>query len=197
MEMRGVNGGSCRRDTPAQNSLLLQEETEEPFSDSSSLFFPLPRAEMCHYLRLSPPLSLWNALMPLLPLCFTPMTSTPPPNTHTLKWPLTSFKISHLPVCAWNSEEPLFTNVHIYAHKCFFSYPTVPPCSHPRVQREKKHSTTAWRSSAGDAKRACREAQARSASLEPSRPVEFSSFKTNTRPEKTESNENLSFFIHI
>lgn len=41
VEMRGVNGGSCRHDTPAQNSLLLQEGTEESFSLSSSPFFSL------------------------------------------------------------------------------------------------------------------------------------------------------------
>ena len=39
VEMRGVNGGSCRHDTPAQNSLVLQEGTEESFSLLSPPFF--------------------------------------------------------------------------------------------------------------------------------------------------------------
>lgn len=79
------------------------------------------------------------------------------------------------------------------------SYPTVPPYSQPRVQVEKKHSTTAWRSSVDDAKRARREAQARSASLKPTEPVEFSRFKTNRRPERTESrtSKELVSIVHI
>lgn len=121
---------------------------------------PTPPAEMCPHLMISVPVQ-------------TPIS---PP--HLPKWPLTSPKMPHPPVCAWNKGRSSHTHN---------SYPTVPPYSHPRVQVEKKHSTTAWRSSADDAKRALREAQARSASLKPIRPVEFSRFKTNKRPKRTES----------
>lgn len=58
----------------------------------------------------------------------------------------------------------------------------MPPYSQPRVQGEKKHSATACRSSAEEARRALREAQARSASLKPERLVEFCRLSTNTRP---------------
>lgn len=81
METRGANGSSCRHDTPAQNSLLLHEETEEPFSISSS---PHPSAEMCPHLMISVPVQT--------------KTSSP----HLPKWPLTSPKMPHPPVCAWN-----------------------------------------------------------------------------------------------
>lgn len=82
METRGANGSSCRHDTPAQNSLLLQEETEEPFSISSS---PHPPAEMCPHLMISAP------------------SQTPTSSPHLPKWPLTSPKMPYPPVCAWNS----------------------------------------------------------------------------------------------
>lgn len=122
------------------------------------------------------------------PMLWAPI-QTPTSSPHLPKWPLASPKISHLLVCAWNNEE---ADTHKHTRS---SYPTVPPYSHPRVQVEKKHSTTAWRSSADEAKRACREAQARSASLKPIRPVEFSRFSTNRRPQRTQSrtsNELLS-----
>lgn len=121
---------------------------------------PPPPAKMCPHLMISVPVQ------------------TPTSSPHLPKWPLTSPKMPHPPVCAWNKGRSSHTHN---------SYPTVPPYSHPRVQVEKKHSTTAWRSSADDAKRALREAQARSASLKPIRPVEFAWFKTNKRPKRTES----------
>lgn len=140
---------------------------------------------MCHYIPSSPCLSLFLWL-PRLMLLVPIQTSTSSP--HLPKWPLASLKISHLLVCAWNNKE---ADTHTHTQN---SYPTVPPYSHPRVQVEKKHSTTAWRSSADDAKRACREAQACSASLKPIRPVEFSRFNTNRRPKRTESRTSNELF---
>lgn len=73
IEMRGANGGSCRHDTPAQNFLLLQEETEESFSISSSLFFPPPPLKCVTLFFFLPTLSLslYNCpWMPLLPFSF-------------------------------------------------------------------------------------------------------------------------------
>lgn len=62
------------------------------------------------------------------------------------------------------------------------SYPREPPDSQPRVHEEKKHSMTACLSSEADARRACREAQAPSASCNVELDDKFLSSITNTRP---------------
>lgn len=99
MEMRGANGGSCRHDTPAQNS-LLQEETEEPFSISSSLFsLPLLKCATVVFLG-SPYLSFLFSFCPRLML-FVPV-QTPTSSPLLPKWPLTCPKMSHLPIYPWN-----------------------------------------------------------------------------------------------
>lgn len=89
IEMRGANGGSCRHDTPAQNFLLLQEETEDSFSISSSLFFPPPLpwnvSLSSSFFPLS--LSLYNCpwCLYFLSLSYIPATLQLLP-----KWPMTS-----------------------------------------------------------------------------------------------------------
>lgn len=101
MEMRGANGGSCRHDTPAQNSLLLQDETEEPFSIPSSLF-SLPLLK-CATIFSLPSACLSFSDCPRLMLSVPIQTPTSSP--HVAKWPLASLKISHLLACPWNNEE--------------------------------------------------------------------------------------------
>lgn len=98
VEMRGVNGGSCRHDTPAQNSLLLQGGTEESFSLSSSLFPP----EMCHSLLLSSH-SFYSCRCCLH---FLPLSSL------LLTWPLTFSGNPGFSPCALQQYRPSCTIMH-------------------------------------------------------------------------------------
>lgn len=188
VEMRGVNAGSFRHDTPALNSLLLQEGTEESFSHSSSLPFLLPSWNM----SLSSSTFLLSLYLPPLPLLPTSFIHSCLQHTHTEaqtpKWPLTSLHFTCLPTCSLKQWRQIVL---------LSPYPTVPPCSHPLVHEEKKHSTTAWRSSSADAKRARCEAQACSASLKPCRPEEFLRSNTNTRPVKRESRDRSEKYLKL
>lgn len=108
VEMRGVNGGSCRHDTPALNSLLLQEGTEESFSLSSSLLFLFPPWNVSLSSSIFP-LSLTAAVaFNFLSLSSVPATSV----THTeARTPEMTFEIPR------NQPSPSLS----------FPYPTVPP----------------------------------------------------------------------
>lgn len=113
--MRGVNGGSCRHDTPAQNSLLLQEGTEESFSLSSSLFFSFA-PEMCHSLLLSCR-SLFNCRCCLyfLSLSCIPTTSITHRKAHTHQNDLWHFEKSQISLYVpYNNHDP-HTQTHANA----------------------------------------------------------------------------------
>lgn len=146
MEMRGANGGRCRHDTPAQNSLLLQEETEEPFSISSSLFsLPLLKCATIFSLPSASP----SLFPPFPPPCFE-LQSKHRPHPHTYLndlWP--SPKISHLLVCAWNNEE---ADTHTHTHMQFLPHcASVQPPTGAGGEEALDHSVTelAWWGQAG------------------------------------------------
>ena len=121
MEMRGANGGSCRHDTPAQNSLLLLlEDTEEAFSILCSPF-SLPLLKFATLFSLIPSACVSLSLTATVWCSHFQYKHQPHPHTYLNDlWPRLK---SHIFLYVPETMNKL-THTHTHRHN---SYPTMPP----------------------------------------------------------------------